>query len=61
MFSILHFAIISGSSSLRYSFSSDLLFLTVTSLQPNDTGVYSLLARNPAGTSSDSAHLHVGG
>ncbi len=49
------------SSGPRFSFSNDLLFLTVNDLQRNDSGVYNLRAGNPAGTSVDSIVLHVGG
>ena len=50
-----------ASSDPRFSFSNDLLFLTINNLQRNDSGVYSLRAGNPAGASVDSIVLHVGG
>ncbi len=44
----------------RYNFSDDLLSLTIDSLERNDTGLYSIIAINPAGISTNSLSLHVG-
>ena len=45
----------------RYSFSNDLMNLTIRSLQHMDEGLYTLTATNEAGTNSSSVNLQIEG
>ena len=48
-------------SDSRYSFSMDLLTLTISNLQHKDEGVYTVTATNEAGTNSTSINVEVEG
>ena len=45
----------------QYSFSSDLLTLTISNVQHSDEGNYTMVATNRAGTDSDTVFLEVEG
>ena len=45
----------------QYSFSSDLLTLTISNIQHSDEGNYTMVATNRAGTDSDTVFLEVEG
>ena len=45
----------------RYSFSEDMLSLTINMLALSDEGVYTMIAFNPAGSDSDQILLNVEG
>ena len=45
----------------RYSFSEDLLALTISGLEHSDQGTYTLTATNEAGTNSSSINLQIEG
>ena len=48
-------------SDSRYSFSNDLLSLTISNLQHIDEGVYTFTATNEAGTNSSSINVEIEG